>query len=74
MQSAETVLDVIRSLESRVRGKLASTVREGADGKGPEPRAPRRRPTSLCGSRGVRLPPATRLVTGYQRVMSAADM
>jgi transposase, IS6 family len=30
-----------------VRGNLASTVREGAEGKGPEPRAPRRRPTSL---------------------------
>jgi len=59
MQSAETVLDVIRSLESRVRGKLASTVREGADGKGPEPRAPRRRPTSLYESRGARFPPAT---------------
>src|SRR5262249_31655869 len=28
-------------------GKPSSTVREGADGKGPTPRAPRRRPTSL---------------------------
>jgi ribosomal protein S18 acetylase RimI-like enzyme len=28
-------------------GKLASPVREEADGKGPKPRAPRRRPTSL---------------------------
>ena len=26
--------------------KAACTVREGADGKGPDPRAPRRRPTS----------------------------
>jgi hypothetical protein len=32
-----------------MRGKLACPVREGADGKGPEPRAPRRRPTSLGG-------------------------
>ncbi len=30
-------------------GKLASPVREEADGKGPKPRAPRRRPTSLDG-------------------------
>jgi|tagenome__1003787_1003787.scaffolds.fasta_scaffold18838219_2 transposase InsO family protein len=30
-------------------GKLARPVREEADGKGPEPRAPRRRPTSLGG-------------------------
>jgi hypothetical protein len=29
-----------------VSGKPTSTVREEADGKGPEPRAPRRRPTS----------------------------
>jgi hypothetical protein len=32
-----------------VTGKLVRRVREGADGKGPEPRAPRRRPTSLGG-------------------------
>lgn len=32
-----------------MRGNLACPVREGADGKGPEPRAPRRRPTSLDG-------------------------
>ena len=31
----------------RYASKGARTVREGADGKGPEPRAPRRRPTSL---------------------------
>ncbi|WP_234388676.1 IS5 family transposase [Streptomyces sp. AS58] len=31
----------------RCAGKLARTVREGAVGKGPGPRAPRRRPTSL---------------------------
>ena len=31
----------------RDAGKLARPVREGAVGKGPEPRAPRRRPTSL---------------------------
>jgi len=31
-------------------GKLASPVREEADGKGPKPRAPRRRPTSLGGA------------------------
>ncbi len=31
----------------RYAPKGARTVREGADGKGPEPRAPRRRPTSL---------------------------
>ena len=30
-----------------MRGKPARPVREGAVGKGPEPRAPRRRPTSL---------------------------
>ena len=33
----------------RYASKGARTVREGADGKGPEPRAPRRRPTSLGG-------------------------
>ena len=32
-----------------MRGKPAGTVREGAVGRGPEPRAPRRRPTSLLG-------------------------
>jgi hypothetical protein len=32
-----------------MRGKPARPVREGAVGKGPEPRAPRRRPTSLGG-------------------------
>jgi hypothetical protein len=31
----------------RYAGKLARTVREGAVGKGPAPRAPRRQPTSL---------------------------
>ncbi len=30
-------------------GNLASPVREGADGKGPPPGAPRQRPTSLGG-------------------------
>ena len=43
-------------------GKLACPVREKADGKGPEPRAPRRRPISLCERRGVRFLPATLLV------------
>lgn len=32
-----------------MRGNLACPVRGGADGKGPEPRAPRRRPTPLGG-------------------------
>jgi hypothetical protein len=32
-----------------VTGKLVRRVRERADGKGPEPRAPRRRPISLGG-------------------------
>ena len=45
-----------------MRGKLARPVREGADGKGPHPAAPRRRPTSLCGSPGVKSPRATRLL------------
>lgn len=44
----------------RYAGKLARTVREGAVGKGPEPRAPRRRPTSLCRSPGVQFSRATR--------------
>ena len=35
-----------------MRGNLACPVREGAVGKGPEPRAPRRRPTSLGGRAG----------------------
>jgi IS30 family transposase len=42
------------TLESPLLGKLARRVREGAVGKGPEPRAPRRRPTSphvRCGGR-----------------------
>src|SRR5205807_2597072 len=39
-------------------GKLAGAVREGADGKGPAV-PPRQPPTSLCESRGVRLPSAT---------------
>src|SRR5664280_368816 len=34
---------------SRRRNSQGRTVWEGADGKGPEPRAPRRRPTSLRG-------------------------
>ena len=33
----------------RCDGKLSRTVREEGDGKGPAPRAPRRRPTSLDG-------------------------
>jgi hypothetical protein len=40
-----------------MRGKLACPVREGADGKGPEPRAPRRRPTSLGRGRWKRTCP-----------------
>jgi hypothetical protein len=43
----------------RYAGKLARTVWEGAVGKGPAPRAPRRRPTSLEAA-GVRFPPPTR--------------
>jgi hypothetical protein len=54
MQETETVLSVIREPITRkvitgepVTGKLVWRVREGADGKGPVLRAPRRRPTSL---------------------------
>jgi hypothetical protein len=43
----------------RYASKDARTVREGADGKGPQPEAPRRRPTSLCERRWVRFPPPT---------------
>ena len=58
MQSAEAVLDVIRERGSASPewttgepcvGKLTSTVRGGADGKGPASWAPRRRPTPLLG-------------------------
>jgi hypothetical protein len=55
MQGTETVLNVIRTYHPKmitgepVTGKLVRRVREGADGKGPVQRAPRRRPTSLCG-------------------------
>jgi hypothetical protein len=57
MQGAETVLSVIRDLlyhpkmitGEPVTGKLVRRVRERADGKGPEPRVPRRRPISLGG-------------------------
>jgi hypothetical protein len=55
MQATETVLSVIREPITRkvitgepVMGKLIRRVREGADGKGPVFRAPRRRPTSLA--------------------------
>jgi hypothetical protein len=68
MQETETVLSVIREPITRkvitgepVMGKLIRRVREGADGKGPVLRAPRRRPTSLDGGdwkRGTR--PRTR--------------
>ena len=58
MQKTETVLSVIREPITRkvitgepVMGKLIRRVREGADGKGPVLRAPRRRPTSLDGRR-----------------------
>jgi hypothetical protein len=62
MQGAETVLSVIRDLlyhpkmitGEPVTGKLVRRVRERADGKGPEPRAPRRRPISLGGGRRKR--------------------
>jgi len=54
MQATESVLSVIREPITRkvitgepVMGKLIRRVREGADGKGPVFRAPRRRPTSL---------------------------
>ena len=52
MQGTETVLSSFgttrkRSLESPLLGNPARRVREGADGKGPALRAPRRRPTSL---------------------------
>ncbi len=50
----------------RYAPKGARTVREGADGKGPEPRAPRRRPTSLCERPGVRFPRPTLLVAGFE--------
>jgi hypothetical protein len=63
MQATETVLSVIREPITRkvitgepVMGKLIRRVREGADGKGPVLRAPRRRPTSLCEGRGLRCP------------------
>ena len=36
MQNAETVLSILWSLESCVRGNRARTVREGGDGKGPK--------------------------------------
>jgi hypothetical protein len=56
MQETETVLSVIRESITRkvitgepVMGKPIRRVREGADGKGPALRAPRRRPTSLDG-------------------------
>ena len=54
MQETETVLSVIRDhpkviTGEPVMGKPIRRVREGADGKGPEPRAPRRRPISLDG-------------------------
>ena len=57
MQSAETVLGVIRARHcvradvitgEQGAGKLACSVREGADGKGSRSGVPRRRPTSLC--------------------------
>ena len=57
MQSAETVLGVILTTGERYALKGARTVREGADGKGPEPRAPRRRPTSLGGGPGAVMRP-----------------
>src|SRR6185312_712253 len=65
MQATETILSVIRDhpkliTGEPVTGKLVRRVREGADGKGPVLRAPHRRPTSLCGSPGVRFPRATR--------------
>ncbi len=58
MQETETVLSVIRGhpkliTGEPVTGKLVRRGREGADGKGPTPWAPRRRPPSLCGSRRV---------------------
>ena len=60
MQSAEAVLDIIRERGSTSPewttgepcvGKLTSTVRGGADGKGPASWTPRRRPTLLLGQR-----------------------
>ena len=74
MQNAEPVLDVIRA-RHRARadvitgeqgaGKLACSVREGADGKGPRLGVPRRRPTSLCRRAGGG--DASRLVNGNGR-------
>lgn len=54
MQETETVLNIIQDHPKMVTGepvtgKLVRRVREGADGKGPVFRAPRRRPTSLDG-------------------------
>lgn len=52
----------------RCAGKLARTVREGAVGKGPGPRAPRRRPTSLRRRRGRAKPrPGFSLPRGSSR-------
>ena len=72
MQNAEPVLDVIRA-RHRARadvitgeqsaGKLACSVREGADGKGSRSGVPRRRPTSLDEGR---------LETGYGRFGTVA--
>src|SRR5256885_1660861 len=49
--------------------KAACPVREGIAGKGPQPEAPRRRSTSLCESRGVKLPSATRQSAGSESQM-----
>jgi hypothetical protein len=75
MQSAETVLDVIRDHWRAVCGE-SSPARFG---KGPTEKDPNHGHLAggllhSVGAGGVKLPPATRLVTGYQRVMSAADM
>jgi hypothetical protein len=46
MRDAETVLEIVHDTGEPSAVNAARSVREGADGKGPEPWAPRRRPTS----------------------------
>ena len=56
-----------------MRGQLACPVREGADGKGPEPRAPRRRPTSLGGGPSEKALSHRDLAGGLPDIMSGSD-
>ena len=57
MQSAETVLDVLRSLESRMIGNDQVRFGPGAAGKGPD-QVPRQRPTGACAARRLVVSPA----------------